>query len=123
MFSFTLLPGLPSSFVRSERTCSLVEFAIANGVTRLSDLTGLDSLNVPVWSATRPDAYIWQVSAGKGINNRAAITSTLMESIETICMETKLRFPANISYSTCHQLRIDPNLVELESEKICGAEV
>jgi YcaO-like protein with predicted kinase domain len=121
MFSFTLLPGLPSSFVRSERTCSLVEFAIANGVTRLSDLTGLDSMNVPVWSATRPDAYIWQVSAGKGINNRAAITSTLMESIETICMETKLRFPANISYSTCHQLRIDPNLVELESEKICGS--
>ena len=117
------LTGLPPSFVRSERTRDLIDFAVANRITRISSLTGLDSLRVPVWSATRPDAIIWQVSAGKGFTNRAAITSTLMESVETICMEQSITSPGSINYSPIGSSVVDSSLIEMETKKLLGVSV
>lgn len=52
------------------------------GVTRLSDLTFLDRLGVPVWQAVRPASRNLTVSQGKGVSAAAAMVSALMESIE-----------------------------------------
>jgi YcaO-like protein with predicted kinase domain len=53
------------------------------GITRLANLTGLDSLGVPVWSAIRPNGRSLSTSQGKGLTDDHARASALMESIET----------------------------------------
>lgn len=51
-------------------------------VTRLANITGLDSLCVPVYLAVRPNAKGLSVSQGKGLTAAAAKASAMMESIE-----------------------------------------
>lgn len=58
-----------------------------HGITRLADITGLDTLGVPVWSAIRPAARSYVVSAGKGLDPRHARVTAVMEAIETCCAE------------------------------------
>ncbi|MFC8565269.1 YcaO-like family protein [Streptomyces sp. NPDC057245] len=53
------------------------------GVTRIADLTRLDTLGIPVFSAVRPLSRSLVVSMGKGITEAAAKASALMESVET----------------------------------------
>jgi ribosomal protein S12 methylthiotransferase accessory factor len=53
------------------------------GITRLANLTGLDTLGVPVWSAIRPNGRSLSTSQGKGLTDEHARASALMESIET----------------------------------------
>ncbi len=52
------------------------------GVTRVADVTGLDTLGIPVVTAIRPDGRSLSTSQGKGVTRDAAIASALMESIE-----------------------------------------
>lgn len=52
------------------------------GITRVSDITGLDILGVPVAMATRPLAKTLSVSQGKGLTYALARVSAVMESIE-----------------------------------------
>lgn len=52
------------------------------GITRLADLTGLDSVGIPVWQAVRPNGWLLSVSQGKGLTVDAAKASALMESVE-----------------------------------------
>ncbi|MFL6482775.1 MAG: YcaO-like family protein [Nitrososphaera sp.] len=53
------------------------------GVTRLADITGMDVLHIPNYSAVVPgtEDYIW-VYSGKGPTKEHAMASALMESIE-----------------------------------------
>ena len=53
------------------------------GLTRLADITGLDVLDIPNYSAVVPGTldYIW-VYSGKGPTRRHAMASAIMESIE-----------------------------------------
>jgi ribosomal protein S12 methylthiotransferase accessory factor len=53
------------------------------GITRLADLTGLDSIGIPVFTAVRPNGKALSTSQGKGLAADAAAASALMESIET----------------------------------------
>ena len=53
------------------------------GITRLANLTGLDTIGIPVWSAIRPNGRSLSVSQGKGLTDEHAQASALMESIET----------------------------------------
>lgn len=53
------------------------------GITRLADLTGLDTVGIPVFSAIRPNGKALSTSQGKGLDPDAAAASALMESIET----------------------------------------
>ena len=53
------------------------------GVTRVADLTGLDTLGVPVFAAIRPMGRSLSTSQGKGTTPMAARVSALMESLET----------------------------------------
>jgi ribosomal protein S12 methylthiotransferase accessory factor len=52
------------------------------GITRLADVTGLDTLGVPVVMAVRPQAATLTVSQGKGATLDAAAASAAMEAIE-----------------------------------------
>lgn len=52
------------------------------GITRLANITGLDWVGIPVYTAIRPNSRSLSVSQGKGVTHDAAKASALMESIE-----------------------------------------
>jgi YcaO-like protein with predicted kinase domain len=52
-------------------------------ITRIADLTGLDTLGIPVMAAIRPMARSLSTQQGKGTTALAARVSALMESLET----------------------------------------
>ena len=52
------------------------------GITRIADVTGLDTVGIPVVMVCRPNARSVSVSQGKGATIAAAKASGLMESIE-----------------------------------------
>lgn len=56
--------------------------AAAADVTRLTDLTGLDRIGLPVFQAVRPMARSLAVSLGKGASRDIARLSALVETIE-----------------------------------------
>ncbi len=57
------------------------------GITRVGDLTGLDTVGLPVWFACRPNARALSVSQGKGATDRQARISAIMEAAEGACAE------------------------------------
>lgn len=59
----------------------------AFGITRLARLTGLDGIGIPVWAATRPNAFTLAVSQGKGVDDAAARASATMEAVEMATAE------------------------------------
>lgn len=52
------------------------------GITRVADVTGLDTIGIPVALAVRPNARSLSVSQGKGLSLTAAKVSAAMESLE-----------------------------------------
>lgn len=52
-------------------------------ITRIAELTGLDTLGIPVFAAIRPMGRSLSTQQGKGITAEAARISALMESLET----------------------------------------
>ena len=52
------------------------------GITRVANVTGLDTIGIPVVMVTRPNARSVSVSQGKGATLEAAKASGLMEAIE-----------------------------------------
>jgi YcaO-like protein with predicted kinase domain len=61
------------------------------GITRVADITGLDSVGVPVATACRPNSRSVTVSLGKGLDLAAAKASAVMESIEAFMAERIIR--------------------------------
>ena len=56
-------------------------------ITRIAELTGLDTLGIPVFAAIRPLGKSLSSQQGKGITAAAARVSALMESLETASAE------------------------------------
>ncbi|PWW03563.1 ribosomal protein S12 methylthiotransferase accessory factor [Hoeflea marina] len=52
------------------------------GVTRLSRLTGLDRIGIPVWNAVAPNSRSIVINQGKGITDLDAKVSAAMEALE-----------------------------------------
>ena len=52
------------------------------GVTRVADITGLDTIGIPVAISVRPGSGTLAVDSGKGATLIAAATSASMEAIE-----------------------------------------
>ena len=52
------------------------------GITRVANVTGLDTIGIPVVMACRPNARSLAVSQGKGLDLDAARASAVMESVE-----------------------------------------
>lgn len=66
-----------------EKTLAFVKpFMAAMGITRIADVTGLDTIGIPVVMVCRPNSRSVSVSQGKGNDLAAAQASGLMESIE-----------------------------------------
>ncbi len=57
------------------------------GITRIADITGLDTLGIPVFAAIRPMGRSLSTQQGKGLTPEAARISALMESLETFTAE------------------------------------
>ncbi|KSV75521.1 hypothetical protein N185_16915 [Sinorhizobium sp. GW3] len=55
---------------------------LARGITRLSRLTDLDSIGIPVWNAVAPNARSITINQGKGIEDIDAKVSAAMEALE-----------------------------------------
>jgi ribosomal protein S12 methylthiotransferase accessory factor len=59
------------------------------GITRLANITGLDTVGIPVWTVVRPLARSLSVSQGKGVTEELALISGIMESIEVFHAERR----------------------------------
>lgn len=57
------------------------------GISRVADITGLDTIGIPVAVAVRPGSRSNITSQGKGLDKAAAKVSAIMESIEACCAE------------------------------------
>lgn len=73
-----------SGMLLSERLLSLHE---AVGISRLAEITGLDTLGVPVASAIRPAARSLSVMSGRGSTAEQAKVAATMEAIEAHAAE------------------------------------
>ncbi len=58
------------------------------GITRVANVTGLDTIGVPVYTAYRPNSRSLSVTQGKGCTHIAAKVSALMEAVEIYHAET-----------------------------------
>lgn len=58
------------------------------GITRIANLTGLDCLEIPVYTCFRPQSNNLATSQGKGITDDLAMCSAYMEAIEHYYSET-----------------------------------
>ncbi|MFT3699885.1 MAG: YcaO-like family protein [Kofleriaceae bacterium] len=80
------------------------------GVTRIADLTGLDTLGIPVATAIRPMGRSLSTQQGKGLTWEAARVSALMESLETWTAEQ----PRKATTASANALAKKSNIVDLE---------
>jgi ribosomal protein S12 methylthiotransferase accessory factor len=81
-----------------EDTWAMIEPRLARyGVTRVSDVTGLDTLGIPVAMATRPLSWTLSVSQGKGQTLTLARVSAAMESVEFWHAERAVPEPAHVA--------------------------
>jgi ribosomal protein S12 methylthiotransferase accessory factor len=58
------------------------------GLTRLSNITHLDRIGIPVTQAIRPNSYSLASTSGKGLTLELALVSAAMEALEFHCAET-----------------------------------
>ena len=80
---------------RPEHTWEIVAPQLARfGITRIADVTGLDTLGVPVVMSVRPLATTLSVSQGKGQSIELARISAAMEAIELWHAE-RVRLPSS----------------------------
>jgi len=57
------------------------------GITRVSQLTGLDHIGIPVCAAVRPNSRSVSLAQGKGVTLEAAAASAVMEAVEVFHAE------------------------------------
>lgn len=80
-------PDRPVDGLRSGKIADLLLLARAAGaqagVTRLADITRLDTIGVPVWQAVRPASRALSVHQGKGWTAEDAKVGALLEAVES----------------------------------------
>lgn len=85
--------------------------APAMGITRVANVTGLDTLGIPVVMAVRPNSRSLAVSQGKGLTLDAAKASALMESVEGYHAE---RILAPLKHASYEELRYGHRVVDVD---------
>jgi ribosomal protein S12 methylthiotransferase accessory factor len=90
------------------------------GVTRLANITGLDRVGIPVWTAIRPNSRSLAVSQGKGLTDSEAKASALGETIEAWYAE---RFDGPLTFSRYDDLQrrvpmVEPALLPLARDSL-----
>jgi ribosomal protein S12 methylthiotransferase accessory factor len=82
------------------------------GITRLANVTGLDSIGIPVVLACRPNSRSLAVSQGKGLELDAAKASAVMETTESYHAENII-LPLRLG--TFHDLRARECVVDVDA--------
>lgn len=81
------------------------------GITRLANVTGLDTLGIPVVMSVRPNSRSLAVSQGKGLTLDAAKASALMESVEGYHAE---RIIAPLKLASFEELRYSHRVIDVD---------
>lgn len=84
----------------------------AMGITRLANITGLDSIGIPAAVACRPNSRSVAVANGKGLDLAAAEASALMEAVEGYHAE-RINLPLKLG--SFADLRSSHRLVDVEA--------
>lgn len=71
------------------------------GITRLGEITGLDTIGIPVTIAVRPNSRTLSVSQGKGFDAAAALASAVMEATELAVAEV---IPADAQWASFREM-------------------
>lgn len=111
-------PGLRKGFsLGTHRTVSpeetlrrMMPLMPVMGITRIADVTGLDTIGIPVVMVTRPNARSLSVAQGKGLTLAAAKTSGLMEAIESHHAE-QITLP--VRYATYNELCFAHRMIDV----------
>jgi ribosomal protein S12 methylthiotransferase accessory factor len=82
------------------------------GITRLANVTGLDSIGIPVVQAIRPNARSLSVSQGKGADLASAKVSAMMEAIELWHAE---RIESPCLYASYTAIRRERTTIDLDA--------
>jgi ribosomal protein S12 methylthiotransferase accessory factor len=80
--SKVVMPGTDRARPPEETLPDALRWAKTVGVTRLADVTRLDTIGIPTYQAVRPNTKTLTVSQGKGMTHELAMISALMESTE-----------------------------------------
>jgi YcaO-like protein with predicted kinase domain len=95
-----------------EETLELVRrFFPVMGITRVADITGLDTIGIPVVAVCRPNSRSVVVSLGKGLDLMAAKASGVMESIEAFMAE---RITRPLLLGSVNDLRFSHRLIDVD---------
>lgn len=94
----------------SETVAHVGRLAQAFGITRVANVTGLDSIGIPVVTVCRPNARSLAVSQGKGVSLDAAKASGLMESVEHYHAE---RISAPLRFARYDEMRYRFNVADV----------
>ena len=81
------------------------------GITRIANVTGLDTVGIPVVMVSRPNSRSVAVSQGKGIDLASARASGVMEAAELYHAET-ITLPLRLA--TYEELRYQHSMVEVD---------
>jgi YcaO-like protein with predicted kinase domain len=98
-----------------EALARLMEMRSAMGITRIADITGLDSIGIPVMQVARPFSLSNAVSQGKGGDATAAAISAILESAESCFAERVASFDVDVASANALQVpsgRFDKYLLE-----------
>jgi ribosomal protein S12 methylthiotransferase accessory factor len=93
--------------VSPEETLKRVEKLLPDiGVTRVAEISGLDRLGIPVYSAIRPGSQQGAISvyAGKGATPVEARVSVIMESVERYSSEMQPADKKKFVTGTCEKI-------------------
>ncbi len=82
------------------------------GISRVANITGLDHVGIPVFTACRPNSRSLSVFQGKGLTDDAARVSAVMEAYETWCAES-IDLP--LRFASHDELRFTHPLVDIEA--------
>lgn len=82
------------------------------GITRVADISGLDRVGLPVFSAIRPSAAGGAISvyAGKGTTESEARVSVIMEAVERFSAEVD-NFEERLSFDSYEQISAENSAV------------
>ena len=95
----------------SETLARVRPFLSVMGITRVANVTGLDSIGIPVTMVCRPNSRSLAVSQGKGLTIEAARASGLMESVESYHGE-HVALP--LKYCSYEELRYTHRVVDVD---------
>lgn len=94
------------------------------GITRLANITGLDTIGIPVYTCVRPGSLNLATAQGKGLTHELAQCSAYMEGLEHYYAErpvvAKILRPidAGNDFILHNSFMPGPFIIDLENEKI-----